>query len=522
MVLCVDADDDFKVFKAEAAFDEVLEPYRIRADKIMVGMNLFLMVVCLGLAPIRDTYIDALVIGIPTLYLSYLLMTLRPGALLTRLYMACAFMAYTGLIIHQTGGDIEGHFSAFGLVGVLLYYRDWRTILAATIFIYFHHLILGYVQTLGVLIYVFDDDRFWLLFGIHVAYFLPFIVMMMYLSIWLRREGYEAQRVINLAQQIVQGNLVKAERLEQHEFEQPLIKSVLSMKDRLLDLLRVMPVPAIVIRVDTSQVVSVNQAWKRVLGPIDDFNENFNLSSIWTQNDTWNNLLEKLEQQGDNLIEREEVVLRSTTGKNILCELSLILHNTSNPVMAIMTVQDITERRKAEKTMKNLAFNDLLTALPNRSRLQLVLGELFSDWRACQKSFCLAVFDLDEFKPVNDTYGHDAGDEVLKAVAARFNSVKREEDMIARLGGDEFVLLMNGMSNISEAISISERFIRVLDEPIHLRGRDMQVKVGLSVGVAVVQLNDQDVDSILKRADQALYQAKKSGKNQVFGSNNAE
>ena len=90
-----------KILDAEAAFDPYLEPYRVRADRIMVGMNWFLMAVCLGLAPINGTYTALLASG---------------------------FMVFTGLIIQQSGGDIETHFSAFGLIGVLLYYRDWRII----------------------------------------------------------------------------------------------------------------------------------------------------------------------------------------------------------------------------------------------------------------------------------------------------------------------------------------------------------------------------------------------------------
>ena len=511
-----------KFFRTESTFDDLLKPYRERADRIMVGMNVFLMVVCLAIAPIRDTYIDALLVGLPTLLLSYVLMRQRPGALLTRVYMGCAFMAFTGLIIHQTGGDIEGHFSAFGLVGVLLYYRDWRIILAATVAVYLHHLVLGYAQTLGVPIYVFDDNRFWLLFGVHVAYFLPFIGMMMFLSIWLRREGYEAQRVIDLAQRIVQGDLGNKVLTEQHDFKQPLIHSVLAMKNRLLDLLKVMPVPAVVVRVDQSRIVSVNESWVKTLGPVENFDSDFNLSPIWVEQGTWDLLIDKIEQQNTRLLGKEELPLKRADGRHVLCEVSLILHEDAEPVMAIMTVEDITERRKGEETMERLAFNDLLTGLPNRTRLQAVLGEAFNDWNDTQTPFTLAALDLDGFKPVNDTYGHDAGDEVLRAVASRFNSVKREGDVIARQGGDEFVLVIRNNGDLVKGIEITERFIKALDDLIHLRNLNVQVKVGSSAGVAVVDPDDHDVEAVLRRADQALYQAKEAGKNQVIGTQHVQ
>ena len=183
-----------KILEAEAAFDPLLGSYRERADRIMVGMNIFLVLVSLALAPLHNTFTAVWLIGLPTLLLSLWLMLKHPGTLVTRLFMACGFMIYTGLIIHENAGVTEAHFSAFGLIGVLLYYRDWRTIIVATIFIYLHHLVLGYAQTLGLPVYVFDNPHFWLMFAIHLTYFLPFISMMAYLSVWLRREGYDNQQ----------------------------------------------------------------------------------------------------------------------------------------------------------------------------------------------------------------------------------------------------------------------------------------------------------------------------------------
>jgi serine phosphatase RsbU (regulator of sigma subunit) len=181
-----------KLLKHEAFFDNSLLEMRKRSDKIMTYMNWFLTFVCLALAPMYGTYVSFFLIAIPTLLLSIYLEKHHAGELITRLFMGSAFMVYTGLIIHQNFGDIEAHFSAFGLIGILLYYRDWRVIVIATIVIALHHLILGYVQTLGVAIYVFDAENFWELFLIHVGYFIPFIGMMSYLAIWLRRDGYES------------------------------------------------------------------------------------------------------------------------------------------------------------------------------------------------------------------------------------------------------------------------------------------------------------------------------------------
>jgi serine phosphatase RsbU (regulator of sigma subunit) len=225
-----------KILQDEAFFDEYLLEMRKRSDKIMTHTNWFLTFVCLALAPIYGTYLSFFVIAIPTLPLSIYLEKHHAGELITRLFMGSAFMVYTGLIIHQNFGDIEAHFSAFGLIGILLYYRDWRVIVTATIVIALHHLILGYVQTLGVAIYVFDAENFWELFFIHVGYFIPFIGMMSYLSIWLRREGYESvllykdleKKVEQRTQELQQSNKSIKESIE---FASRIQQAVLPQRD---------------------------------------------------------------------------------------------------------------------------------------------------------------------------------------------------------------------------------------------------------------------------------------------------
>lgn len=210
-------------FDNEAAYDCLLHPYRERADRIMMGMNVFLCLICCALIPLNHTEIAVLTVGVPTLLISLCLRYYHAGALSTRLFMACSFMIYTALIIHQNGGVTEAHFSAFGLIGILLYYRDWRTIVTATVAIYLHHLVLGYAQTLGSPIYVFASPRFWWMFENHVLYFLPFVGMMSYLSIWLRREGYENQQDLqalkDAEQKLTQLNELLEKRVEERTAE---------------------------------------------------------------------------------------------------------------------------------------------------------------------------------------------------------------------------------------------------------------------------------------------------------------
>ncbi|MFP4251453.1 MAG: diguanylate cyclase domain-containing protein [Guyparkeria sp.] len=496
----------------ETEFDWLLRPYRERADRIMLGMLLFLLAVCLFLVPLRDTLWSVLLIGLPTLALGLWLVRSHGGELVTRLFMASAFMVFTGLIIHQNAGDIEAHFSAFGLIGVLLYYRDWRTIAMATLVIYLHHLVLGYAQTIGVPVYVFDSDQYWPLFWIHVAYFLPFVLMMGYLSIWLRREGYEDQHVIALARQITRGNLTVDQELPQDARESPLIEAVLMMKTRLLDLLRVMPVPAAVIRIDSETIVNVNEAWARQMGSTE-VGASLRETPICSIPGTWDRLMQELNDSPDKLLDKREIRLRYPQGKEAICEVSVILHEEIEPVMAIVTLEDITRRREAEETMKELAYHDMLTGLANRSRLQEAMQTAVRQWREEGRPFAVLMMDLDGFKPINDQYGHDAGDAVLRIVAERLRGEVKRDDLIARLGGDEFVVLLPGCRSTEEAGEVAGRLIDSVTQPIRFESGD-EVSVGISVGISHVDRGARDGDQLLKQADTALYEAKRAGKRQ--------
>jgi diguanylate cyclase (GGDEF)-like protein len=504
-------------FVHEARFDTLLHPYRVRADRIMVGMNAFLLLICLLLVPLYDTLYAVLLVGLPTFLLAALLAFLHPGELITRLYMGAAFMVFTGLIIHQNAGDIEAHFSAFGLIGVLLYYRDWRTILMATAVIYLHHLVLGYAQTLGLAVYVFDSNEYWLLFWVHVAYFLPFVLMMAYLSIWLRREGYEDQHVMAIAQDIMQGNLVADRHLAADQKQAPLIHSVLMMKNRLLDLLRVMPVPAAVIRLDNETLVNINEAWERKMGTLP-IGAKVQDSLICSIPGTWARLLEALHASPDKLLDKQEVSLRYPDGSEAICEVSVILHEESHPVMAILTLEDITQRKHNEQTMHRLAFYDMLTELPNRTHLAHHLEDALMYWRENGIGFAVMTMDLDGFKPINDAHGHDVGDKVLQIIGKRLCHIKRERDLIARLGGDEFVVVLNHCEDQAQAYSMAERLITSISAPMQLEANGLgkiTLEVGVSIGIAHIANGAESAEELLKQADVALYRAKQSGKCQA-------
>jgi len=179
-------------------------------------------------------------------------------------------------------------------------------------------------------------------------------------------------------------------------------------------------------------------------------------------------------------------------------------------------IRDITQRRQQEEEIQRLAFYDPLTQLPNRRLLLDRLHQsLITSARSSQHG-ALMFLDLDHFKQLNDTLGHDVGDELLKHVATRLKTCVREGDTVARLGGDEFVVLLEGLSpQVHEAAAhgeaVANKILNVLGQPYQLRGhRHVSTP---SVGI-VIFLGDQDsTEELLKKADMAMYQAKASGRN---------
>jgi len=197
--------------------------------------------------------------------------------------------------------------------------------------------------------------------------------------------------------------------------------------------------------------------------------------------------------------------------------LGLIRDEEGEPDYAIAQLVDITLKRQAEEALRHQAFTDPLTRLDNR---WLFLERLpHSLARARRRGTHLAVFylDLDNFKVINDSLGHGAGDRVLEEIAARLRSVTRGEDILARLGGDEFVLVVDDLEDRDEVRGIATRVEEILHQPIQV-SPDVNVRVTTSIGITIAGLDD-DGPSLLRDADTALYRAKDKGRArwEVFG-----
>ncbi|HEY0845128.1 MAG TPA: EAL domain-containing protein [Noviherbaspirillum sp.] len=172
-------------------------------------------------------------------------------------------------------------------------------------------------------------------------------------------------------------------------------------------------------------------------------------------------------------------------------------------------VRRIIEANQAEKRIRHLAYNDLLTGLPNRAMFMDLLGGRIEHARMAGESVAVLFLDLDRFKNVNDTLGHDVGDRLLVAVAQRVRRSVRNVDSVARLGGDEFTVVLAEVSNPNAAVTAAQNICRALSTPFQIDGHDIFVTA--SVGISMYPHDATDVGTLLRHADTAMYRAKKTG-----------
>ncbi|MFN7710005.1 MAG: diguanylate cyclase domain-containing protein [Holosporales bacterium] len=172
--------------------------------------------------------------------------------------------------------------------------------------------------------------------------------------------------------------------------------------------------------------------------------------------------------------------------------------------------KDITERKTQEQHMNFLANHDGLTGLANRNSFTSQLSEACKRFSEHQEGFALLFLDLDGFKGVNDTFGHDVGDQLLKYVAKQLRQSVRDSDSVARLGGDEFVVLIHGMHTTEDITPIAERIVAALHDQISFQGQTLQY--GCSIGIALCPDHGTTPEALMLIADETMYKAKKAGK----------
>ncbi|MHB1269002.1 MAG: diguanylate cyclase domain-containing protein, partial [Acidithiobacillus ferriphilus] len=202
-----------------------------------------------------------------------------------------------------------------------------------------------------------------------------------------------------------------------------------------------------------------------------------------------------------------DVPYRRLDGEIIYMDLSFQCLDGTDGVQRILgTYVDVMERHQLMDELARQSLSDTLTGLPNRRALDAAIGKALA--RSDRQELLMAVgfLDLDAFKPVNDTYGHDAGDDLLKEMARRLQDAVRLTDTVARLGGDEFVLLLEGLRGMEELDQVLARLRAAIAQPFMIKGKEISLQA--SLGLTIYPFDEADTDLLLRHADQAMYAAK--------------
>jgi len=182
-------------------------------------------------------------------------------------------------------------------------------------------------------------------------------------------------------------------------------------------------------------------------------------------------------------------------------------------------IGQFVQRKRAEERVQYMATHDALTSLPNRVMFSQLLNHEIQVAQRYHRPFAVMFIDLDRFKIVNDTLGHEAGDELLKEISARFKACLRASDVVSRLGGDEFVVLLQEVSDAEQVVVAARKILSTAAKPVVIQGQECLVTA--SIGICMYPVDAQDEQSLMKNADTAMYLAKEQGKNnfQFFSEN---
>jgi diguanylate cyclase (GGDEF)-like protein/PAS domain S-box-containing protein len=194
-----------------------------------------------------------------------------------------------------------------------------------------------------------------------------------------------------------------------------------------------------------------------------------------------------------------------------MLSISVVRDNADQLQHYIGVFSDISQRKTHEAELHRIAHYDVLTGVPNRRLLADRLGQAIARARRNGKVLAVCYLDLDGFKPINDRYGHAAGDQLLIEITERLKGILRAEDTLARLGGDEFVLLFTDLTQFEESLFVLDRILVAVSTPVMIG--DVPISVSASIGVTLFPTDNADADTLLRHADQAMYLAKEAGKN---------
>lgn len=279
---------------------------------------------------------------------------------------------------------------------------------------------------------------------------------------------------------------------------------------KLRKLFEALPDGVVLIDSKTMRAVEFNRAAHEHLGYSSEEFANLSISeydAVESMHETQRRV-ETIAQRGRDSFETKH---RAKNGNLVDTWVNVVAMNLSEHPYMIAVYRDITERKRYEEQLETLANYDPLTGLANRTLLQTHLQNAIIQAKRHKTQIALLMFDLDRFKDINDSYGHNAGDELLQIVAQRFSSRLREGDIISRLGGDEFAVVLEHLSRPEDAGRLAEEMIMALGAEYRLSSRAL-IHIGSSAGIVLFPDHGDDASELLQHADAALYKAKAEGR----------
>ncbi len=260
-------------------------------------------------------------------------------------------------------------------------------------------------------------------------------------------------------------------------------------------------------------IVFANAAFERQTGYTPSELVGYELYRVWPETPSGTRVADMWESLHSGEGWTGEIVCKSKDGRSHTADVSItpLADEEGHPEHWVAIGRNVTDRKVQEGLLDYQAHHDSLTDLPNRILFSQELAATLADRRARQQQCAVLFVDLDRFKFVNDTMGHQAGDELLVDVALRLAGCLRAGDMLARIGGDEFIALLKNIKSPQDAGAVANRMLQQMVTPFDVHGS--KLVIGASIGVAIFPDNATDVEDLIKCADAAMYRAKELGRN---------
>jgi diguanylate cyclase (GGDEF)-like protein/PAS domain S-box-containing protein len=269
------------------------------------------------------------------------------------------------------------------------------------------------------------------------------------------------------------------------------------------------PLPLLIVRAADQRVLYANERALEQFALNFDSARGRSLADFHADPEARQRLIETVSRNGN--VRDFEAHLRDVHGREFWVLLSAQPMRYAGAASLLVAMANIDDRKRAQDDMHRRAMHDPLTGLPNRAMFMEALERAVAKSRRRAARFSVLFVDLDHFKEVNDTMGHHAGDELLKAVSERLGAAVRQSDLVARLGGDEFVVLIEEHGGPEEVMIVAQKVLTMLTRPLLIDWREVQISG--SIGIASFPEDGGDLDTLIKNADAAMYQAKERGRN---------